>query len=144
MVNYFIRQTTYIIYLFLTERLSWHSSSSITLRDSLESNSNQNNENNNKQQKTNKHYAEDSGIGLHEEDDDDTLADGEEEVKKDKAFLCQTLYQNKRKDKNILNFEKGVLLKVIHVDDSGEWWFAINEDNQKRGWVDPAYVSRLD
>ena len=145
MVNYFIYN--YLHYItYLTERLSWHSSSSNTLRDSLESSPNQSNESNNKQ-KTNKHYAEDSGIGLHDEDDDDsdTLA-GEELVKKDKdkgLFLCQTLYQNKRKEKTILNFEKGVLLKVIHIDDTGEWWFAINEDNQKRGWVDPAYVSRL-
>jgi hypothetical protein len=44
----------------------------------------------------------------------------------------------------MLNFEKGILLKIIHIDDSKEWWYAVNEDNQKRGWVDPARVEKLD
>ncbi|CAG8457958.1 2657_t:CDS:10 [Scutellospora calospora] len=93
-----------------------------------------------------KKYATDGVIdhrSLEEEDDDifhDTLT-GEED---DEAlFLCQTIHTNKSKEKNELNFKPGVLLKIIHIDESGEWWFAVNEDTGDRGWVDPAFVERI-
>jgi hypothetical protein len=124
----------------LIERLSWNSSSSNTLRNSLEINEFNFNSVKQKQAKkysSHKKYATDSAVVIHN-DDANTL------VEDDGLFLCRTLYVNKSKEKNELNFEKGILLKIIHIHDDGEWWFAINEDTQERGWVDPAFVTRLD
>ncbi|RIA87812.1 hypothetical protein C1645_739835 [Glomus cerebriforme] len=123
------------------ERLSWNSNSSNTIRNS--SDFSEFNFNAMKQKQANKYsahkkYATDSAIAIHD-DDDKTLAGGENE-----SFLCQTLYVNKSKEKNELNFEKGILVRIIHIHDDGQWWFAINEDTQERGWVDPAFVSRLE
>ncbi|CAH1758103.1 13281_t:CDS:10 [Entrophospora sp. SA101] len=48
-----------------------------------------------------------------------------------------TVRKNKSKQKGELNFEAGILLKIIHIHDSGEWWYAVKEDTEERGWVDP-------
>jgi hypothetical protein len=97
----------------------------------------------NKKNSLHKKFATDSAVATNTteffDDDDSTLAEED-----DGLFLCRTLYQNKSKSKNELNFKKGILLKIIHIHDDGEWWFAINEDTKKRGWVDPAFVARLD
>ncbi|CAB5395707.1 unnamed protein product [Rhizophagus irregularis] len=120
-------------------RLSWNSSSSNTLRNSLEIN--EFNFNSVKQKQANKYsshkkYATDSAVEIN--NNNSALADD------DGLFLCRTNYVNKSKEKNELNFQKGILLKIIHIHDDGEWWFAINEDTKERGWVDPAFVTRLD
>ncbi|CAJ0755213.1 9596_t:CDS:10 [Entrophospora sp. SA101] len=54
-----------------------------------------------------------------------------------------TVRKNKSKQKGELNFEAGILLKIIHIHDSGEWWYAVKEDTEERGWVDPGFVERL-
>ncbi|CAG8610451.1 20797_t:CDS:10 [Cetraspora pellucida] len=93
-----------------------------------------------------KKYATDGVIDRRslEDDDDDVFHDsltGEEDD--ESLFLCQTIHTNKSKEKNELNFKPGILLKIIHIDESGEWWFAVNEDTGERGWVDPAFVERI-
>ncbi|CAG8555199.1 12545_t:CDS:10 [Dentiscutata erythropus] len=94
-----------------------------------------------------KKYATDGVIdhrSLEEDDDDDVFHDsltGEEDD--ETLFLCQTIHTNNSKEKNELNFKPGALLKIIFIDESGDWWFAVNADTGDRGWVDPAFVERI-
>ncbi|CAG8518862.1 10765_t:CDS:10 [Diversispora eburnea] len=73
----------------------------------------------------------------------DSLTGGGEEEDEDALFYVVATYENKSKYSRELNFKKGDLLKVIHIDDTEQWWFGINEDKEK-GWIDPAYVDRLE
>ncbi|CAG8518406.1 18984_t:CDS:10 [Racocetra fulgida] len=92
-----------------------------------------------------KKYATDGVINHSSlEDDDDVFHDSLTGEEGDETlFLCQTIHTNKSKEKNELNFKPGILLKIIHIDECGEWWFAVNEDTGERGWVDPAFVERI-
>ncbi|CAG8522080.1 9306_t:CDS:10 [Funneliformis mosseae] len=81
-------------------------------------------------------------------DDDEITLTGNEETEQeevDKAiFFCTAITTKRSKQKNLLTFEKDSLLKIIHLDEGGEWWFAVNEETQGRGWVDPKYLKRID
>ncbi|CAG8453494.1 10568_t:CDS:10 [Acaulospora colombiana] len=150
-----------------SDRLSWHSniSSDKTLRESFgfdpinyEFQSDSHYEDfraiMQKQQRrvgAHKKYATDSALDKpqklvedDEDDDDDVFHDtltGEEDD--GTLFLVQTIYKNKSKQPNELNFERGALLKITHVEEAGNWWYAENADNGKKGWVDPAFVERI-
>ncbi|CAI2178560.1 4083_t:CDS:10 [Funneliformis geosporum] len=80
------------------------------------------------------------------EDDEITLTENEENKEEtDKAiFFCTAITSKRPKRKNLLTFERDSLLKIIHLDEGGEWWFAVNEETQGRGWVDPKNVRRID
>ncbi|CAG8468614.1 10049_t:CDS:10 [Acaulospora morrowiae] len=96
-----------------------------------------------------KRYATDSVLAQHQtpigdDDDDDVFHDsltGEEDD--ETLFMVQTVYRNKSRHSTELNFESGIPLKIIHINETGDWWFAVNIENGKRGWVDPAFVERI-
>ncbi|KAG9286067.1 hypothetical protein G9A89_022744 [Geosiphon pyriformis] len=96
------------------------------------------------------HDYEFNGNGNEDEDDDEVFHDsltGEENQEDSRVlFMCAAVYSCKPKNPHELSFDRNGLLQVIHIhdDDKNCWWYCVNADTGKRGWVDPAFCEKLD